>query len=81
MSWLLHYSLYVLEAVLPQLYLQHYSLLVTAMHMLSSDNISNENLRSADEMLQHFYLEYGRMYGKHHMHAAMIIKISQHGSI
>ena len=57
MAWVLHCSLFVLESILPQMYLQHYSLLVAAMHLLSSDCISNENLSSADEMLQRFYEE------------------------
>ena len=64
MAWVLHYSLFVLESILPQMYLQHYSLLVAAMHLLSSDCISNENLSSVDEMLLRFYEEYGTMYGK-----------------
>ena len=59
------YSLPVLKGVLPNPYLTHFSLLVSGLWLLSSDHITQEDLRLAKECLLHFYKEFGDLYGKH----------------
>lgn len=62
-SWLLFYSLPVLDDVLPPVYFRHYSLLVAAIHILSSNSINHEEVDSAEEWLKKFYQQYEELYG------------------
>ena len=61
-NWLLHYSLAVLFPVLNPLYLFHWTLLVGGIGILCSDSIVNDNLSSADSLLQGFVLLMGILY-------------------
>lgn len=63
-NWLLFYSLPVLKDVLPNPYLSHYSLLVAAISLLSSDEIDIAGLHSAAEYLKEFYKKCDDLYGK-----------------
>ena len=51
----LYFSLPVLEGILPVVYMRHWSLLVGALHMLSSDAISAAELVTAEDLLLEFY--------------------------
>ncbi len=62
-SWMLYYSLPVLSGVLPSIYFHHYSLLVASLHILSSDSIYPDDLETARDFLDRFYLQYGELYG------------------
>lgn len=66
-SWLLYYSLPVLVDVLPLVHFKHYSLLVASMHILTSDNISVEDLDAAEGWLKKFYMEYEDLYGMYYV--------------
>ena len=57
------YSLPVLKDILPNPYLTHFSLLVSGLWLLSSDYITQEDLRLAKECLLHFYKKFGDLYG------------------
>lgn len=61
--WLLFYSLPLLVNVLPPLYLHHMSLLVCAMHILLSKDITVEECCAAEEMLLDFYHLLPELYG------------------
>ena len=63
-NWLLFYSLPVLNGVLPNPYLSHYSLLVAGLLLLTSDQISQDDLRNAELYLKEFYVKYPELYGK-----------------
>lgn len=43
-SWLLFYSIPILSDALPQVYLSHYALLVSSVHILLSDAITSSDL-------------------------------------
>ena len=62
-SWLMFYSLSVLKGILPNPYLTHFSLLVSGLWLLSSDHITQEDLRLAREYLHKFYKKFGDLYG------------------
>ena len=62
-SWLLFYSLPVLLDHLPSLYLHHFSLLVTAMHILLNAELSHAQLAAAEEMLNLFCSFLPELYG------------------
>lgn len=66
-AWLLHFSVPVLMGILCPPYLQHYSLLVTAMSILVSEKISASDLNDADSMIDLFCKELGNLYGKYVM--------------
>lgn len=53
-SWLLYYSLPLLLGQLPPLYLQHYALLVCAMHILLQPQLTEGKIAAAEEMLRDF---------------------------
>ncbi len=62
-SWILFYSLPVLEGILPSLYLEHLALLVCSLHFLLGDCITPSRCSRAKAMLQTFYEQYERLYG------------------
>jgi hypothetical protein len=63
-NWLLFYSLPVLKDVLPNPYLSHYSMLVAALSLLSSDKVSLSDIDAAAEYLRQFYQRFHDLYGK-----------------
>ena len=54
----------MLKDVLPNPYLSHYSLLVAALSLLSSDKVSLSDIDAATEYLQQFYQRFHDLYGK-----------------
>ena len=54
-AWLLFYSVPILKDILPPKYINHWILLVCAMHILLSTSISQEDLVFANENLIQFY--------------------------
>ena len=62
--WLLFYSLPLLLDFLPSLYWHHYSILVTAIHILFSDSISMAQVDAAEQMLVDFYNLLPDLYGE-----------------
>ena len=53
-TWLLYYSLPILSDFLPSLYIQHTALLVTAMHILLKQEISESQVDAAEAMIDTF---------------------------
>lgn len=64
-TWLLFYSLPLLLHILPPLYLHHFALLVCAMHILLSKQITDMECGAAEEMLLDFYNLLPELYGVH----------------
>lgn len=62
-SWLLFYSLPLVLHVLPPLYFHHFALLVCAMHILLSKEITDMECGAAEEMLQYFCMFLPELYG------------------
>ena len=75
-NWLLYYSLLVMHSTLHRLYLLHWSLLVAAVGILTSDCISQTYLKEADAMLQDFVLLVAMFYDT--TKCTMNIHILQH---
>ena len=63
-NWALHFSLPVLHEILPLVYFRHSSMVVAALHILSSDSISDDDFHIADTLLQGFYRKFPELYGK-----------------
>ena len=63
-SWLLYYSVPVLHDILDPKYFEHYCLLVSSLHILLSEVITENMLRLAQTCLQTFYEQYSGYYGK-----------------
>ena len=61
-AWLLFYGLPVLSLFLPSEYASHFSLLVSAMHLLLSERIMLADLDIAYKMLATFYQNAGDLY-------------------
>ena len=62
-TWLLYYSLPILSDFLPSLYLQHTALLVTAMHILLKQEISESQVDAAEAMIDTFCKLLPELYG------------------
>ena len=54
-AWLLFYSLPILKSFLPSDYIYHLALLVSAIHILLSTDITSQQISQAEELLQLFY--------------------------
>lgn len=61
--FLLFHSLPLLVDTLPSLYFHQYSLLVTAIHILLMDSITESQCNAAEEMLCDFYILLPELYG------------------
>ncbi|KAH9385067.1 hypothetical protein HPB48_027121 [Haemaphysalis longicornis] len=66
-SWILFYSLPVLEGVLARPYVQHWACLVEALHILLAKSISELDLLVAEELLVEFHVKTEYLYGKEAM--------------
>ena len=62
-AWLLHNSVPVLMEILPPIYLQHYSLLVSALSL--RENITSADLTEADDLIDMYCTELAPLYGKY----------------
>ena len=61
-AWMLFHALPILSHFLPPEFVHHLSLLVSAMHILLSDEINVKELDRADNMLRTFYETAGGLY-------------------
>lgn len=58
------FSIPILHGILPNPYLTHFSLLVAAILILSSENITQDDLGNAADYLKEFYLNFPHLYGR-----------------
>ena len=65
-SWLLWYSLPVLQGILPSAYYHHYSCLVAAVGMLLGTQLTSETIDRANVLLNNFCLKMSNLYGEDH---------------
>ena len=65
-NWLLFFSLPVLREILPSPYLSHFALVVSAVYMFSTDNISQQSLLTGRCLLKQFHREFSGLYGIFH---------------
>lgn len=63
-SWLLFYSLPVLNGVLQPCYLKHLGLLVSAVYLLLKENVTFQDINKADNMLFEFVARFQLLYGE-----------------
>ena len=61
-AWLLYYSIPAMKDFLPQAYINHWSLLVCAMHILLNSSISTNDLELASDYLKTFYEQAPELY-------------------
>ena len=68
-AFLLYYSLPVLSGILPSQYLNHFSLLVTSVHILLQQSISNSQIFQCENMISTFCQQFETLYGQRYMSA------------
>jgi hypothetical protein len=61
-TWLLYYSLIVLDGILPDEYYRHWFLFVFASHLLTQDSISRNEITLADNILRDFVQKTPELY-------------------
>ena len=66
-SWLLYYSVPCLNGIMRTRYLQHWSLLVNAVHALLQDSVPLDEIGKAERELRSFSREMETLYGLEHM--------------
>lgn len=64
-SWLLYYSIPVLEGVLNKDYFEHYILLSESIWLLLQSSVSFIDIDRAERMLQHFCIKFSSYYGQY----------------
>ena len=62
-NFLLYYSIYVLQNVLPRVYIKHWIFLVHSIFYLLQENISQQDLVSCERMLSKFVIDTVALYG------------------
>lgn len=66
-SWLLFYSLPVLNSILPNIYLKHWLYLVNSIFLLLKDSVSEKDLTCASQNINKFVNQVKQLYGITHM--------------
>jgi hypothetical protein len=66
-SFMLFYSMFVLQNALPDKFLKHWSVLVSSMYSLLCEKISRTDLFAIDSKLRKFVSETKALYGEEHM--------------
>ena len=66
-NWLLFYSLFVLHGILPQVYYNHFLLLVESIYILLSESISHADLDRAENQLHVFVSDFSTIYAVDYM--------------
>ncbi|CAN8006934.1 unnamed protein product [Ixodes hexagonus] len=66
-SWVLYYSIPVLNGVLPNKYVAHWALLVEALHLMLQQTISSRNLDLCDLLMLEFVVKTQHLYGEESM--------------
>lgn len=61
-AWLLHYSLPCLTGILPDTYLQHFSMLSEGIHILLKNTIDDHDFARAQYLLDGFYKNFSDLY-------------------
>lgn len=61
--WLLYFALLVLVGILPVPYLQHFAMLVAAIHVYTCNSIKCEDLVYAEQLMETFCRSYEELYG------------------
>jgi len=65
-NWLLYYSLFVLDGILPTQYVKHWLLLVDAIYYLLGESLNADGIALANRKLCCFAAETGSRYGDEH---------------
>lgn len=65
--FLMYYSLPCLKGIIPEKYINHLSMLVRAVNILTSDSISPDSLDEAEKLLLDFVVLFQEYFGKKHM--------------
>ncbi|KAL7866987.1 hypothetical protein AOLI_G00148010 [Acnodon oligacanthus] len=61
---LLFYSIFVLKGIVPQVFYQHWLILVTFMFLLCKDIITTEDLKRCEKLVVDFVKQFETLYGK-----------------
>ena len=79
-NWLLFYSLPILMMCLPPLYLHHYALLVSAIHILLQESLTTSQITAAELMLCDFVALLPELYGEHscNMNAHLLTHLAKY---
>lgn len=80
-TFLLFYSVPCLYGILPDLYFQHFLLLVEAIYLLLQESISISDLRKATSLLKHFCVKskvYMILDMRHTMYTAFFILLTEY---
>lgn len=66
-NWLQFYSVFVLRGILPNVFYQHWLVLVTFMFLLSKDIITTADLQKCEKLVVDFVKQFETLYGKIHV--------------
>lgn len=61
------YSIFVLKGILPQVFYQHWLVLVTFMFLLCKDIITAEDIKKCEKLVVDFVKQFETLYGQTHV--------------
>ena len=73
-EWLLHFSVPVLDGVLPPLMYVHYTLLVSAINLLNKEKVQMDEISYAEILLLDFCRVFPEVYGEYDIKRAICCK-------
>ena len=73
-SWLLYFSLPVLDGILQEPYFSHFCYLVAGVHIVMSDAISSTDLSNAQLCFEKFYSEMSTLYGTRFYYSIIVVE-------
>lgn len=62
-AWLLHYSPIALRGILPDIYYQHYLLLVEGVYLLLKDEVDKDDINQSSRLFNHYCFMFAPLYG------------------
>ena len=74
-EWLLHFSVSVLDGVLPPVVYVHYMLLVSAINLLNKEKVLMDEISYAEILLLDFCRLFPEVYGKYDYKSAICCKL------
>ena len=87
-NWLLHYSVPCLDGIMEPRYMENLCFLVEGIHILLRDNINQDSLVRARDMLRQFYSTFENLYGLnncglniHNIGAHLVDYVEMHGPL
>ena len=86
-NMLFYAGVFALHKSVKKTYFTHFALLITSLRLLTIERPDNDDIRSANEMLHYFVMQFKTIYGvenmdyKLHAHLHLPLQVARHGPL